>query len=896
MPNRIIMNASLQKKIGVILQYSQMALSILISFIYTPTMLRILGQAEYGLYSLSSSIISYLSLLSLGFGTSYIRFYSRYKKDDDDIHIKKLNGLFLIVFLTMGTIAMTAGLSLSGNVGVFFNETYSDEDLHIARVLMIFMTFNLALSFPTSVFTSYVTSQERFVFQKLLNMIKTVFSPLVTLPILFMGYGSIGMVVVTTVITVFVDLSNVIFCLKKLDMRFDFCSPDLHLLKEIAGFSFFIALNQIVDQINWATDRVVLGKLCTSAAVAVYSVGAQINNYYLQFSTAISGVFVPQVNRIVASDTKEDDKNKQLTELFTKVGRVQFMVLMLVLTGFIFFGKFFMVEWAGAGYERSYYVTLLLIVPVTIPLVQNIGIEIQRAKNKHKFRSYVYLGMALLNVVISIFFASMWGEIGAALGTTISLIVANGFVMNWFYHKKLELDMMYFWKEISKFLPSLILPIVAGIVLNIRPTTSLMAFGFKVVIYSVVYCISVYFLGMNPFEKGQATKMFKKRKRYDQDLDWETEVDVMDESKVLHTYAAYSLENAERMNSSSGGIFSLLAKEILNDCGVVYGVAMSEDCNRAEFIRVREEAQLARLRTSKYLQAEVGNAFSCARTDLEQGIPVLFSGTGCQINGFIGYLGRGQGREAVYAKYPNLYCVDCVCHGVPSPALWRQYVSYVEEQNQAKLEGVNFRCKDDSWTDFGMKELHQTANPKNGTQKQKAVYISKDKDPYMQMFLRDYCLRPSCYQCKAKKIKLADITLADFWGIKQLHPDMTDGKGTSLVLIRTERGKELFQKIAGSLRWKEVSYQEGVSINKAEYLSASRPEQRDVFFTDMNTMPFSALKEKYGAPMQIPMKRKIKSSIKKILLKTKILPGGDIDNPEYGIMFVLCPEDVLNDK
>lgn len=504
------MNSSTEKKLGVLLQYFQMGLSILVSFIYTPIMLRILGKSQYGIYNLSNSIISYLSLLSLGFGASYIRFYSRYKKDNDEIGIKKLNGLFLIVFMVMGAIALFGGLCLSNNVSVFFNDTYTSEDLRVGRILMVFMSVNLALSFPASIFASYVTSQEKFIFQKLLNMVKTVVSPFLTLPILLMGYGSIGMVVVTTIITVMVEATNVLFCIFKLRMSFNFREPNLHLLKDITVFSSFIAINQIVDQINWATDKVVLGKFCTSGAVAIYTIGSQINNYYLQFSTAISGVFVPQVNRIVSSDESEHTKNKWLTDLFTKVGRIQFIVMMLILTGFAFFGRHFVLRWAGNGYGNSYYVALLLITPVTVPLIQNIGIEIQRAKNMHQFRSYIYLGMALLNIVISIFLAMRWGEIGAALGTTISLVVANGIIMNWFYHKKIGIDIIYFWKQIGKFIPALILPIIVGIALNIRPTTSLIDFGGRVVVYSVVYCLSFYFLGLNDFEKEQIRKITRK--------------------------------------------------------------------------------------------------------------------------------------------------------------------------------------------------------------------------------------------------------------------------------------------------------------------------------------------------------------------------------------------------
>lgn len=343
----------------------------------------------------------------------------------------------------------------------------------------------------------------------------------------------------------------------------------------------------------------------------------------------------------------------------------------------------------------------------------------------------------------------------------------------------------------------------------------------------------------------------------------------MSKKQVLSAYAAYSLDESERVNSSSGGIFSLIARRILSDNGVVYGVAMSEDCRRAEFIKVADEAGLEKLRTSKYLQAYVGDTFRTVKEDLGNGLTVLFSGTGCQINGLICYLGKGKGASAVKTQYPNLYCVDVICHGTPSPALWREYVEYIEKEKGAKLIGINFRCKDNSWTDYGMKKMHS----QNGIEKRKELYISKDKDPYMLMFLRDYCLRPSCYECKAKETKLSDLTLADFWGINRVCPKMSDGKGTSLVLVRTDKGEKLLQQIVENIKIEEVSYEDGVANNRAEYISASRPTQRDTFFDDMRILPFDELKKKYGTPTSVPLKRKIKLEIKKIFIRAGIIRG-----------------------
>lgn len=318
-------------------------------------------------------------------------------------------------------------------------------------------------------------------------------------------------------------------------------------------------------------------------------------------------------------------------------------------------------------------------------------------------------------------------------------------------------------------------------------------------------------------------------------------------SDILDTYAAYSKDNKLRLESSSGAIFSLLAEQVLHQNGIVYGVAMSADCKYAEFIRVNKQEDLSKLRGSKYLQARVGNTYRQVKTDLESGLSVLFSGTGCQINGLKGFLGK---------EYENLYCVDIICHGVPSPKLWRKYVQYVETESSAKLVDVNFRCKDNSWSDFGIKRIDTN---------HKAMYISKSKDPYMQMFLKNYSLRPSCYECVAKRQKLSDLTLADFWGINELLPEMNDNKGVSLLISRTCKGSSLFNGIKADIVYKKVSYEDGIKRNPVEYRSVECPEERKVFFNDMAEMSFEKLKAKYA---NISFKRKIKQAIKKIVLKT----------------------------
>lgn len=333
--------------------------------------------------------------------------------------------------------------------------------------------------------------------------------------------------------------------------------------------------------------------------------------------------------------------------------------------------------------------------------------------------------------------------------------------------------------------------------------------------------------------------------------------------KSLNVYACYNTDKDIRLNSSSGAVFSALAEYILEQQGIVYGVAMTEDCYSAEYIKVVDKIELARLRGSKYLQARLGDTYKYVKRDLQSGKPVLFSGTGCQINGLKRFLNK---------EYDNLICVDVICHGTPSPALWREYARCQEKKNDGKLIEINFRCKDDSWTDFGMKEV--LCEKPQGDRKH--IYISKDKDSYMQMFLRDYCLRPSCYNCMAKKEKMSDLTIADFWGINDVVPEMNDGKGISLVLVRTSKGSSIFDKISGDMKVKSVSYEDGVRCNPAEYRSCVRPPQREKFFIDMHSMSYEELEKKYAGPIKVTFMRRLKRKVKNIIKSMLVLHRGGV--------------------
>lgn len=497
-----------QLKIGVILSYIGMFTQNLISIVYTPVMLRLLGQSEYGLYQLVFSVISYLGLMSFGFSSSYVRFYSRYKVNDDEDKIAKLNGMFIIIFIFISIITLICGTFMTINAEVLFSDSLSISEIQTARILMFFMIINLSITFVSSVFDNIVTAHEKYFFQKILSLVQIIANPFLTLPLLLMGYKSISLVIATTLITLIKFIVNVFYCKKNLNVKFSYKKFDKYVFIELGTFSFYIFLNMIVDQINWSVDKYVLGIFNGTVAVAIYSIGSQINSIYMNASSSISSVFIPRINVIVAENCSANEK---LTNLFIKVGRIQFIILSLIYTAFVLLGQYFISVWAGNQYSNAYYVAVILITPVTIPLIQNIGIEIQRSKNMHKFRSIVYFIVAILNITISIPLSKYFSEIGAAIGTAVSLLIGNVIIMNWYYNNRVGLDISLFWKNIFKLCCPVLVSFFIGIILKrVIIIDCLINFILYGIIYTIIYIFLMYLLGMNDEEKKLLTNLIHK--------------------------------------------------------------------------------------------------------------------------------------------------------------------------------------------------------------------------------------------------------------------------------------------------------------------------------------------------------------------------------------------------
>lgn len=503
-----------QRKTGATLSYIYIILNSGISILYTPLMLDLMGKSEYGLYTLIASVIAYLSVLDMGFGNAIIRYTAKYRALNDKDGEYKLNGMFLVLYTIIGIVAFGIGMGLYANVDAIFGASLTPSELDTAGMLMLILVFNVAISFPLSIFGAIITAYEQFVVPKVLNIIRAILQPGIMIPLLLLGYKSVAMVIVTTVLNILILLFNLVYCFKKLKIKINIAKPDTRLLREICAYSFYILLNLIVDKIYLSTDKFILGIVAGTAAVAVYGIAMQLYDYYVLFSTSINGVFLPRITEMVVKGADDEE----ISNLFIKIGRIQFMVMALILTGFVVVGRDFIIRWAGPDYEQAYIIELILMVPALVPLVQNTGISILQAKNIHKFRSVVYLFVAIANIFLSIPMAKEYGGIGAAIGTALATCIGQIIVMNIYYHKKAKLNIIKFWKEICKLLPPVVVCLLVGGGLNVLwVSSSYVAIFVKGICCVAVYAIILWLFCMNEYEreliKKPVGKVIRKVKR-----------------------------------------------------------------------------------------------------------------------------------------------------------------------------------------------------------------------------------------------------------------------------------------------------------------------------------------------------------------------------------------------
>lgn len=499
-----------QLRIGAALSYLILGINTFVGLVYTPYMLRMMGQSEYGLYALVASVIAYLTVLDLGFGNAVIRYTAKYRAEGKTEEQYSMFGMFILVYFCISIITLIAGLALYVNVDVLFGSSMNIEEVSKARVMILVMVFNLAITFPLSIYGSIIIAYENFIFMKVIQIVRIVLNTAAMIMILELGYRAIGMVIVVSFFNLVTLLINYWYCKQKIKIKIYFREFQWSFFKEIGIYSFYIFLNVIMDRIYWSTGQFVLGAFVGTAAVAVFAVAIQLEGMYMSFSTAISDVFLPKVTAMIT----EEHSKKAISDLFIRTGRIQYIIMAFILTVFILFGKQFILLWAGPKYIDVYIISLLFFVPLTVPLIQNLGITILQARNQMKFRSLLYISIAVFSLGLQIPLAKYYGGIGVAIGISVALVLGQILIMNIYYYRKQGINIPKFWKEIVRMS---IVPFLLGVggyllLMNIELNTVFRLLS-GIIVFTLIYIPVFSLTTINTYEKDLLRMVLSKISR-----------------------------------------------------------------------------------------------------------------------------------------------------------------------------------------------------------------------------------------------------------------------------------------------------------------------------------------------------------------------------------------------
>lgn len=509
----------MSRKIGVLLSNILMFLETLSSLIYTPYMLRMLGQAEYGVYTLVLSATSYLTLLDLGMRNAVVKFASKYRMLNQNEEQRKLLGIVTLYYSIIAGIVVVLGVALYEIFPTVFAHGLSEPEMQKASVLLLITIANVAFSFLTASFRHYTVAYERFTLSKGIPIIQIMLRVSACYLVLKFGYGSIGIVSVNFIVTVGLNFIFVAYVLKNLHIKPTLHNVDKRSVRSVFVFSSVVLLQMVATQINSMAGSILITAFTANASVivAVYGIGAQINTYVSSIAGGINGVLMPGVVRFVEKDNRPESIQNEMI----RIGRILLIALGLIWVVFLVYGKQFIILWAGEENRQAYTVAMLLMTPNCLVLPQVIGSQFLWAKDKHKTQAYLKLATVLVNVILTIFLIINWDPlIGAAAGTAISIVIGDLFAMAFVFKKDIGIKLTSYYRDLFRnHWVCLIITTVVGYFFSLLNLSGWIGFTFNCLVICFIYSISMLFMGLNDSEKHRVKAYIKeirektKRKR-----------------------------------------------------------------------------------------------------------------------------------------------------------------------------------------------------------------------------------------------------------------------------------------------------------------------------------------------------------------------------------------------
>jgi O-antigen/teichoic acid export membrane protein len=434
-----------EHKFGAILSYVNLALTNITGLLLTPFIIKMLGDSEYGLYTLIGAFVGYLSVLDLGLNNAIIRFVAQYRVQNDSKSQENFLAISLVIYTFIGLLITFFGLLFYFNLDTLFHNSLSSNELRRAKIMLLILIFNIAITLPGGAFTGICSGYEKFIFPRFLSITKVVIRSIAVILILKNGADAIGIVLLDTIVNLLFIIVTIYYTFFNLKVKIKLHEWKFYYVKEIFQYSFWIFVFALVYQFQWRTGQVILGSTTNTTIVAIFGVGVMLGVYFTTFGNIINGLLLPKAVQAVYNKVS----NEVLTDQMIKFGRISYFLLIYVFGAFFLTGQDFIKLWIGELYLPAYWIALIIMMVYIIPIAQGYSHAVLEAKKMLRFKSLNFLLFSFIGALSGYLLSKNHGMYGMIVGLASGVFLLQ-IVMNLYYQLKLKLNVIKFFKAILK--------------------------------------------------------------------------------------------------------------------------------------------------------------------------------------------------------------------------------------------------------------------------------------------------------------------------------------------------------------------------------------------------------------------------------------------------------------
>ncbi|MBA6415544.1 oligosaccharide flippase family protein [Colwellia sp. 6M3] len=501
-------NLSRERRNGILLSYGSIAIRNVAALLLIPFIINHLGVSDYGIYSLVSALAGYLIVLEFGLANTTIRFLSVYQANNEKAKESEFISSIVVIYGALALCVVAIGLIIWFKLPTIFQQSMLLAEIQLLQSAFLVLLINVVITLMSNSLTGIISTYQRFRFQKSTEILVFVARCIIVVGCLEAGFGVLAIVVVDTVTNLLHSLIRFLYIKRNIDIEFKAKLPDQATLKEIFVYSSFIALNVIVNQINWRVDNLIIGTLTNSKTLGIFNIGSQLLFSFIAFASAISNIFTPKIVQMV----KQEVSKTVLMAQLCIIGRYQMIVLGYVFVVFAAFGELFIQLFVGAEFSQAYWVALISMVPLMFVLAQTSTNAVLQGLNKHKIRSLLLLVTAMANIIISIILVKKIGMVGASMGTAFALFVGELLMVNVYLYRVIGLNMWHLYREFLRYsIPAILLTLMTAFLVSDYVSASWFGLFIACGLTGFIYAVFSYFISLVPSERQKLNRFVFRR-------------------------------------------------------------------------------------------------------------------------------------------------------------------------------------------------------------------------------------------------------------------------------------------------------------------------------------------------------------------------------------------------